>query len=380
MKNIIHALFDATIMTGEAAVEGHALLVRDGMVVDIVANRAIPAHAHKQNFLDKILAPGLIDAQVNGGGGVLLNNIPTAKACLEIAAAHRKFGTTHILPTCITDTPDIARQAIQAVREARKKDASILGIHLEGPHLSPDAKGVHGDPHIRPMIDDDMNLYRPEAGEIMLITIAPESVTPQQIKILRAQGCIVSIGHTKAAPDQILAALESGASGFTHLYNAMGGMPARSPGVAGTALDDRDSWCSLIADGHHVSDAMIRLTLRAKPTGKVFLVSDAMPPSASDTPQSFQLYGETIRVDNNRCVNAAGKLAGSAITLIDAVQYCVKHVGVELDEALRMASTYPAAFLGCGKTHGKLLPGYKADVIMLDHNLTPLRPIFSVFP
>jgi N-acetylglucosamine-6-phosphate deacetylase len=198
---------------------------------------------------------------------------------------------------------------------------------------------------------------------VILMTIAPENVTPAQIKILQKQGVIVSLGHTNAQPEQIHAALEAGATGFTHLYNGMGGMSARAPGPAGVALDDRDSWCGIIADGHHVSAQMIRLALRAKPPGKVFLVSDAMPPAGAEKPEAFQLYGETIHIENGCCVSAEGRLAGSAITMLDAVRYCVMKVGVELDEALRMASTYPAAFLGLGKTRGKLLPGFETSVI-----------------
>ena len=208
----------------------------------------------------------------------------------------------------------------------------------------------------------------------MLITLAPENVLPKDIKAL-AEKAIISIGHTNGLPDQVKAALAAGATGFTHLYNAMGGMTARDSGVVGVALDDPNSWCGLIADGHHVAPEMIRLALRAKPTGKLFLVSDAMPPAASEHPKSFQLYGETILVDGNRCATKDGKLAGSAITLLDSVRYCVREVGVELDEALRMASTYPAAFLRVGNKLGKLLPGFKADMIVVDAELN-LQKVF----
>ncbi|MDX2027826.1 MAG: N-acetylglucosamine-6-phosphate deacetylase [Alphaproteobacteria bacterium] len=363
------ALCDAAIFTGEAMVEGHALLIQDGKIVDIVAQGKIPGDAQKTSHGGHILAPGFIDAQVNGGGNILFNNTPTAEACLAIAKAHRRYGTTRILPTCITDTPEITRQAVVAAREARKKDKSILGIHIEGPHLGMERRGVHKADYLRPLNPADMQLYRPQNGEVMLITVAPENTSPENIKALRQQGVIISLGHTQAKPEEIHAVLTAGATGFTHLFNGMGGISARDASPAQVALDDRDSWCGLIADGHHVSAEMIRLALRAKPKGKIFLVSDAMAPAATDTPQPFQLYGEAIRVESGRCINHEGKLAGSSITLADAVRHCVQNVGVELEEALRMTSTYPAEFLGLGRQLGRLLPGYEADVIALNQEL-----------
>jgi N-acetylglucosamine-6-phosphate deacetylase len=411
------ALCDATILTGEATVEGHALLVHNGRIEDIVANQHIPADARRISCAGQILAPGLIDAQVNGGGNHLLNNEPTVEACLAIAAAHRRYGTTSLLLTCISDQPEIARKAAAAVREARKQDQSILGIHFEGPHLSAERRGVHNAVTLRQPDDNDLRLYRREGDEVMLITLAPEKVDAAILQQLSKQ-TIVALGHTDAAPEQIRKALASGATGFTHLFNGMGGMSAREPGVTGVALDDRDNWCGLIADGHHVAPEMIRLALRAKPQGKIFLVSDAMAPAATDDPKPFLLYNKEIQfiastvsfpsrlreglgagqdvshefqslhlrqpprppsippasgreatAPLSKCVTQEGSLAGSAITLLDAVRYCVQTVKVELDEALRMASTYPAAFLGIDKQRGKLLPGYKADIIALDQNL-----------
>lgn len=365
------AFCDATLFTGEAFVEGHALLVRDGKIIDIAANSKIPGDAKRIACPGKILAPGFIDAQVNGGGNVLLNNTPTAEACLAIAAAHRKHGTTRLLLTCITDKSGVQEKAIKAVREARQKDPGILGIHLEGPYLDVKARGVHKADFIHAPAESELAAYKPEKGEVMLMTVAPESVTPEQIKKLRAQGLIISLGHTQASSEQIKAALAAGATGFTHLFNGMGGMSARATGPAGTALDDRESWCGIIADGHHVNPEMIRLAHRAKPPGKIFLVSDAMPPAAAGSPKPFDLYGETIHMENGCCVNKEGKLAGSSITLADAVRYCTRKAGIELGEALRMASSYPAAFLGLGSRLGKLLPGFEADIIALNQELKP---------
>ena len=371
------ALCDAIIFTGEAWVENHAVLVRNGQIVDIVANRRIPTEATRLSYANQILTTGFIDAQVNGGGNILLNNAPTTESCLAIAAAHRQYGTTHLLPTLMTDSFAAAQQAIAATRAARRIDRGILGIHLEGPHIAVEARGIHNKDHIRPLNNDTLALYRREEDEVFLITLAPENVTPAIIHVLREQGIVVSLGHTKALPDQIKASLHAGATGFTHLFNGMGGLSARAPGSAGIALDNRDSWCSLIADGHHVSPEMIRIACYAKPQGKVFLVSDAMAPAATDTPQPFDLYGERIRVENGQCLNADNKLAGSAITLLDAVRHCVTVVGLELDETLRMASAYPAAFLGVGDRLGKVLPGYDASLIALRPDLAAAQAIFA---
>ena len=365
---MLAAFCDATVFTGEAMVENHALLVKDSKILDIVANHKVPGEAQKTSCKDQIIVPGFIDAQVNGGGNLLFNNRPTAETCVAIAKAHAKYGTTHILPTVITDRPEITAQAISAVREARKKHQGILGIHIEGPHLGVERRGVHNKDYIRPLEKKDLELYRPESDEVMLITVAPENVSPEQIKQLRQQGAIVSLGHTSAPHAKIHAALAAGATGFTHLFNGMGKPEAGKDYPVDVALKDQNSWCGIIADGHHVSPELMKLALKSKPPGKLFLVSDAMPPAASDNPQSFKLYDEVIRVENGRCVNKEGRLAGSSITLLDAVRHCVKTIGVEMEEALRMASLYPAEFLGLDKKLGKLLPGYGANFTAFHSN------------
>jgi N-acetylglucosamine-6-phosphate deacetylase len=360
------ALCDATLFTGEAFVEGHALLIKDGKVLDIVARSKVSNDAAITSYKDKILTPGFIDAQVNGGGNVMLNNEPTEAACLAIVKVHRRYGTTRLLPTVISDSFDVTQKAVAAVRAARKKDQGILGIHIEGPHLGEQRRGVHKAEHLRGITDEDFKLYHRDGNEIMMMTVAPESVSPEQIKKLRAQGVIVSIGHTQASAEQTRAALAAGATGFTHLYNGMNKSVEPESGPAAVALSDRNSWCSIIADGYHVSPEMIQLALRAKPE-KVFLVSDAMPPSGTDNPQPFSLYGEIIHSDDGRCVNNEGKLAGAILTIAQAVKNCIDKFGIEPAEALRMGSLYPARFLGLDAKLGKLLPGYEADVVAMDH-------------
>ncbi len=357
------ALTAEAIFTGEEFVEGHSLVVAQGCVRDIIRNSGVPAGMKTVRVEDSILCAGFIDCQVNGGGGVLLNSSADAASVIKIAEAHAAWGTTRLLPTCISDAPDITRRAMAAVREARKTRPAILGLHIEGPHISRERRGAHQADFLRPMTAEDMADYRPNDGEIVMITVAPEMVSPDGIAALRKQGNIVALGHTAASAAQVRAALAAGASGFTHLFNAMGGINGRDIGAAGVALDDDASWCGVIADGHHLDDATLRLIVKAKPKGKVVLVSDAMPPAATEEKPPFTLYGQSITVKDGRCVNPEGALAGSAATLGECVRHCVANAKVPLDVAIRMATVAPAEFLGLGKRLGKLLPNYPADVI-----------------
>jgi len=364
------ALQEGIIFTGEAMIEGHAVLIQNGKIVDIVVNRKVPVHADKIPCPQRILAPGYIDIQVNGGGNILLNDLPTVDSCRAIAKAHEKYGTTRLLLTCLTDKPGVAAQALAALRQASMHTPNILGLHFEGPHLSLQKRGVHKADYIRTIEAVDLELYQPRDNEILLVTVAPENVKDDIIRKLVQRGVFVSLGHTDADSEQIRNALLAGATGFTHLFNGMGVMSARHPGVAGVALDDKASWCGLIVDKHHVSPEMVRLATRAKETGKIMLVSDAMPPAASAEPKVFALYGEPIHVEEQCCRTSTGCLAGSAITLSDAVKNCIE-LGIDVEESLRMASLYPAAFLGLDQRFGKILPTYSADIVALDYKFNP---------
>lgn len=370
---MITALHDAIIFTGGALVERQALLLIGGKVVDIVSDRNIPSDSRRVSCADTVLVPGFIDVQVNGGGGFQFNNDPSVETCLAIARAHRRCGTTRLLQTCMTDTEEVRQKALVSIRSARAQDESILGIHFEGPYLQELARRIHPAEHIRTMADEDVPFYRPQSDEIMLMTVAPGMAEPEQVKKLCAMGVIVSLGHCETTPDCVRPMLEAGATGFTHLFNSMGAMSARDPGMAGLALDDAESWCGLIADGAHVRPEMIRLALRAKMPGKIFLVSDAMAPAGCEVKAPFILYGETIYIEDGYCLDSRGCLAGSPRTLAEDLRYCIKEIGVELEEAARMASTYPAEFLGLERRFGKLLPGYEADIVALDSDFVPSR-------
>jgi N-acetylglucosamine-6-phosphate deacetylase len=309
------------------------------------------------------LAPGFIDCQVNGGGDVLFNDAPTPAGIHRIAAAHRRLGTTALLPTLISDTPAKMQAALAAVRQARRTSRSVLGIHLEGPFLSPEKPGVH-DPSVF-RVPDDADAAQLIAGSagVTLVTLAPERTPPGFIRRLAEAGFRVSLGHSAATYEETKAALAEGLTGFTHLFNAMRPLGSREPGPIAAALEAPDAWLGMIVDGHHVAPAMLRLALRG--AARPMLVSDAMPPVGGSRP-GFVLNGEEIVVRDGRCTRADGTLAGAAISMADAVRNCVELLGIPLTDALRYASAEPAAFLGLSNTLGRIAPGYRADLVAFD--------------
>jgi len=364
------ALINGRILLDDGFRDDVVVLVEAGLIAAIVdAGDPRVRDARHIDLEGGSLVPGFIDAQVNGGGGVLFNNTPTVEGVAAIARAHRRYGTTGLLPTLISDRIEVMGDAVAAVRDAIAQGVpGVLGIHLEGPWLAPARKGTH-----------DAAVFRvPDAGEIALatsldtgatlITLAPERVPTDVIRALVARGAIVAAGHTAANYDEIRAGLDAGVRGFTHLYNAMTPISGREPGVVGAALEDRDSWCGIIVDGVHVHPASLRVALAAKPCGKLFLVTDAMPMVGTDDP-FFSLYGETITAVDGVVRNAAGALAGSALDMASAVRNTVQLLGLPLEEAARMASRYPAEFLGINDTHGRIAPGLAADLVLIDDAL-----------
>lgn len=363
------ALVNGRVLAGADFVEGGAVVLSGGAIEAVVDAADLPAGIAREDLAGDWLLPGFIDAQVNGGGGVLFNNTPTLEGVRAIARAHRRFGTTGLLPTLITDDLDAMRAGIDAVRAAIDAgEPGILGIHLEGPWLAEARKGTHDAGKFRVPDADEITLATSLGNGVTLVTLAPERVPAGTIRALVAGGAIVAGGHTDADYAQARAGIEAGITGFTHLYNAMSPLQGRAPGVVGAALEDRGSWLGVIADGVHVHAASLRVALAAKPRGKVFLVTDAMPMVGGEDP-SFDLYGETITARDGVVRNAAGSLAGSALDMLTAVRNAVDMLGVPLAEAARMAATYPADFLGLSASHGRIAPGQQADLVRLDATL-----------
>lgn len=364
------ALINGRVLTDHGFEDDVAVLVEDGRIVALITPQEASRRADEVHDLQgATLLPGFIDCQVNGGGGMLFNNSPDVDTLRRIGAAHRKFGTTGFVPTLISDDLEVMGKAIAATRQAISAHVpGVLGIHLEGPYLAPARKGTHDQAKFRVPDAEEIVLATSLDNGVTVITLAPERIPAADLRALVARGAIVVAGHTAATYEETRAGLDAGLRGFTHLYNAMSPLTGREPGVVGAALDDRDSWCGIIADGVHVHPASLRVAIAAKPRGKIFLVTDAMPPVGADDP-SYELYGEVITAREGVVRNAAGMLAGSALDMATAVRNSVSMLQVSLEEAARMASTYPAEFLGIGDRYGRIAPGYRADFVALDAQL-----------
>jgi N-acetylglucosamine-6-phosphate deacetylase len=359
-----HAIAAGTVFDG-SRLRHHCAVIIDGVSIAAIVPRgelpaALPVHVLPEGAW---LAPGFIDCQVNGGGDVLFNDAPTPETIDRIAAAHRLSGTTALLPTLITDTPAKMLNALSAVRAAASTNPSVVGIHLEGPFLSPEKPGVHDAALFRrPDGEDAAALIDGRAG-VMLVTLAPERVPAGFVRKLADAGVRVALGHSAATYAETKAALAEGLTGVTHLFNAMRPLGSREPGPIAAALEADGTWFGMVVDGHHVAPPMLRLALRG--AARPMLVSDAMPPVGGRN-SNFLLNGTEITVRDGRCTRADGTLAGAAIGMADAVRNCVSMLGVPLTEALRFASAEPAAFLGLADTMGHIAPGYRADLVAFD--------------
>ncbi|MEB1796630.1 N-acetylglucosamine-6-phosphate deacetylase [Xanthomonas campestris pv. campestris] len=364
----IQALCNARVLTDDGLQDGLAVLLDGAQIQAVVAadDARVAQAGTRVDLGGATLLPGFIDIQVNGGGGVLFNNACMPQALATIAAAHRRYGTTGMLPTLISDTAEVMAEAIAATRQAIAQGVpGVLGIHLEGPYLSPARKGTHDAQKFRVPDAHEIAVDTSLDNGVTLITLAPERVPLDDIRAFVAGGAVVFAGHTAATYEQARDGIAAGVSGFTHLYNAMSPLAGREPNAVGAALEDPAVWCGVIVDGVHVHPASLRVALAAKPRGKLLLVTDAMPMVGADSP-SFDLYGETITAIDGVVRNAAGALAGSALDMATAVRNSVQWLGVDLAEAARMASTYPAQCIGLGERLGRIAPGYQADLVLVD--------------
>jgi N-acetylglucosamine-6-phosphate deacetylase len=362
------ALVGARIFDGERFLDDHAVIVEGARIAGVAPYRNRPRDGGEVDLGGGVLAPGFIDVQVNGGGGALMNDHPSADVVGRIAQSHRRYGTVGMMPTLVTDTPEKMRAAIAAVRDARRRFPSVLGIHLEGPFLDTARKGAHDANYIRPIEPGDIEtIVNADCGAVML-TLAPNRTHADAIGALAARGVLVSLGHSEATYEEAQVGLAAGARAFTHLFNAMSPLQGRKPGMVGAALDSREAFVGVIADGHHVHPASLRIAFAAKSYDRVMLITDAMPPAA-DGPDSFLLQGRRVaRVDG--CLRLGdGTIAGSVITMDDAVRFCVDTAGVPLAHALAMASRVPATFLRRDRDLGRIAPGYLASLVHLDDGL-----------
>jgi N-acetylglucosamine-6-phosphate deacetylase len=365
------ALVNGRILSDAGFVDGRVVVIDDGKIEAVVDRaRWSAGQGDLVRDLDGCrLLPGFIDTQVNGGGGVLFNDDPSVDSIIEIGRAHRRFGTTGFLPTLISTDLHVVANAVRAVQIAIEIGVpGVLGIHIEGPFINADKKGIHDATKLRGLDADAVELLTSLDGGKTLVTLAPEITRPEIIRTLADAGVIVSAGHTDATYAEVQQALAHGVTGFTHVFNAMSQLNGREPGVVGAALDDANSWCGIIVDGRHVDPVVLRIAVRSKRLDRFMLVTDAMP-SVGTLDKSFELQGRSISVDGNVCVDEDGTLAGSNMDMATAVRNVTHMLGLDVAQAARMASTYPAEFLGLGRELGRIAPGYRADLVLVDEHV-----------
>ena len=362
----------ATIFDGFKRHFNSALIIQNNKVAEIIAEEKVDPKTEQIVLAGGLLTPGFVDLQVNGGGGVLFNDNPSLENLKTICEAHIKLGSTSILPTLISDSPEVNKQAILAITDALdQKINGLVGLHLEGPHLARARKGAHEERFIRPMKEFDCLELESLANKIpnLMLTVAPEAVSSEQITRLSKAGAIISLGHTDCTFNQAADAVRAGATCATHLFNAMSPFGGREPGLVGAVLDTGKLFSGIIADGFHVDKTSINLALRAKKTpGALFLVSDAMSTVGSDQ-KHFFLNDRLIARSQGKLTLEDGTLAGADINLSDAVKYMVNVVGISQDDAIRMASLIPAKVLGVESEVGCLVPEARADFLWMKNDL-----------
>lgn len=363
------SLVNCNIYTGERVLQDKAIIVNGKEIEEIIDIHKVPKDLEAVDLKGLNIAPGFIDLQVNGGGGYLFNDEPTEECISKIYEAHKRFGTTNFLPTLITTSTSKMVQAIESVKYCMEHNKyGVLGLHLEGPYISDSKAGVHDKNFIRNACFDGLELLVEEGKDVIKIfTVAPEAMKEEYVKFLKDNNIIVSAGHSNATYEETKKSFDWGISMVTHIYNAMSQFQSREPGVVGAALDSNNIWAGIIVDGVHVHFGSVRICKKIKGR-KLILVTDAMPPVGSNLTE-FKLGSLKVLCKNGRCSTEEGVLAGSALDMASAVRNCVQKVGIPMDEALRMASLYPAECLGVADTLGKIEPGYVANMAIFDNQL-----------
>jgi N-acetylglucosamine-6-phosphate deacetylase len=360
MRYFAPQLFDGNIIK-----TNQVMTIEHGLVTSIEDGVIGPSDIQ----LTGLVAPGFIDVQVNGGGGVLFNNQPTFAALQTMSRAHQQFGTTGMLPTLITDDMATMKLAGDAIQQAiSEKTPGVLGVHFEGPHLSQPKKGIHPQQHIRHITDQELALFTRKDLGIVCVTLAPENVPCDIIKELVNANIKVCLGHSNASVELTQAAIEAGAQGFTHLFNAMSPLQSRAAGMVGAALLDNNTYCGLIVDHEHVDVASCQLAIKCKTTNKIMLVTDAMSHVGSDQVE-LEFSGMNISREGNRLTIEGGRLAGSALDMAMAVKHTIEDLQCSVTQALQMASSTPAAFLGI-QQKGYLAKNFDADWVVLNDKFT----------
>jgi len=363
----MYALSNCKIYTGSDVLTDHAVVVENGLIKQVCPVAELPDGIEVRDLDGANLSPGCIDLQLNGCGGVMLNDEITAETMQIMHRANLKSGCTSFLPTLITSSDEDMRAVITAAREYHNQyQNQSLGLHLEGPYLNVAKKGIHSVDHIRKSDSEMIDLICENRDLVAKVTLAPELNDPEHIERLHKAGVVVSIGHTNATYAEARKGFESGITFATHLFNAMTPMVGREPGVVGAIYDTPEVYAGIIADGFHVDYANIRIAHKIKGE-KLVLVTDATAPAGADM-EYFIFVGKKVYYRDGKCVDENGTLGGSALTMIEAVQNTVEHAGIALDEALRMATLYPATAMGVEDKLGRIKKGMVANLAIFDRD------------
>ncbi|MEM6832302.1 MAG: N-acetylglucosamine-6-phosphate deacetylase [Sphingomonadales bacterium] len=362
-----NALTGARVLLPQGLASDLCIVIKNGLIQAIT-----PEPPNSVASIDVlgggIILPGFIDVQVNGGGGALFNDAPNIESLRTILDAHRRFGTTGMMITLISDDLDKVAAAIDAVGQAIEADLpGLCGLHIEGPFIAPEKRGIHDAKKVQKLSQEAMRILLSGGDAPRMVTLAPEEVSAENIKQLTDHHILVCAGHTNASFDAMAHAFSQGVTGVTHLFNAMSPLHARQPGAIAAALES-SAWCGIIVDGKHVHPAMLRMALRAKTDRRFMLVTDAMPAVGTDV-DHFMLAGQRIDIKDGTCLAADGTLAGANLTMIDAVRNATSMLGITLDEAVAMASANPAEFLGMSGQRGTIATGMRADLIHVSDDL-----------
>lgn len=368
----VRAIAASRVLAAGRWLNDHAVVISKGTIASIVPIDRLPSNAIVESCDGGTLLPGFIDTQVNGGGGVLFNDQPTIDGVRAIARAHRRYGTTALLPTLISDEFPTIRRALAAVDQAIEQGvAGVVGIHIEGPFLNRGKSGIHDSSRFRTLDEQSVEMLASLKNGRTLVTLAPEIAPADMVRKLVDRGVIVAAGHSLATYEQMQSARDEGLTGITHLFNAMSPLESRAPGLVGAALDGSFT-CGLILDGHHVHPASARAAYRAKGPDELMLVTDAMSTVGGGASQ-FELGGQTIFAVDGALRSASGTLAGSTLDMASAVRNCMAMMRVDLAAASKMASATPARFLGLGDSYGTIAEGYRADLVLLDKDMNVSR-------
>jgi len=362
------ALISGRVALPDGVREGLCVVIDQGRIAAV--GNEVPQGTQQVDLGGQLLLPGFIDIQVNGGGGRLFNSDPSVETIQVMASAHRRFGTTGLLPTLISDDLSVVSAGIAAVDAAIERGVpGVLGIHIEGPFLSNTRRGIHLASKLQRFEDSFVEVLCSARHGRTLVTVAPECISPAQVSRLVEAGVIVAAGHSDADYEAVRAALDAGATGFTHLFNAMSQLTNRAPGMVGAALEDPTIYAGIIVDGHHLHPATFRVALQAKGIDRLILVTDAMATVGAEDSE-FMLQGRAIKREGDRLVSPEGTLAGSTLTMSTALANAMDQGRIDLTSAARMAATTPARFLGMSNETGAIAPGLRADLVAMRDDFT----------